>query len=186
MTVACFYYDFASREAQSPTNMLGSLLRQLLNGLGAIPGEIVQKFRGQKKAIGGRKLQLRDIVKMCAAVTSLQRTFICVDALDECVPKHRLEVLDAFGQILRGSPNTRMFMTGRSHIQGVVERGLSGRTISVCLKSRDDDIVTYLRARLRKDTTPEAMDTVLENDIMKSILEGISETYVLAGDPGNP
>ena len=186
MTVACFYYDFASREAQSPANMLGSLLRQLLNGLGAIPGEIVKKFRGQKKAIGGRKQQLRDIVKMCAAVTSLQRTFICVDALDECVPKHRLEVLDAFGQILRGSPNTRMFMTGRSHIQGVVERGLSGRTISVSIKSRDDDIVTYLRARLRKDTTPEAMDSVLENDIMKSILERISETYVLVGGPGNP
>ena len=176
MTVACFYYDFASREAQSPTNMIGSLLRQLLSGLGAIPREIVQKFRGQKKAIGGRKLQLPDIVKMCAAVTSLRRTFICVDALDECVPKHRLEVLDAFGQILRGSPNTRMFLTGRSHIRGVVERGLGGGTISVCTKSRDDDTVTYLHARLRKDTTPEAMDSLLENDIIESILERISET----------
>jgi len=183
MTVACFYYDFASREAQSPTNMLGSLLKQLLSGLGAMPGEIVQKFQGQKKAIGGRRLQLADIVKMCTAVTSLQRTFICVDALDECVPRHRLEVLHAFGQILRGSPNTRMFMTGRSHIQGVVERGLGGGTISVCIKSRDDDIVTYLRARLRNDTSPEAMDSVLENDIIKSIPEGISEMYVPVGDP---
>ena len=181
MAVACFYYDFASREAQSPTNMLGSLLKQLLSGLGGIPVEVAQKFRAQKKAIGGRKLQLSDIVKMCAAVTSLQRTFICVDALDECVPRHRLEVLAALGQILRGSPNTRMFITGRSHIRGVVERGLGGGTISVCIKSRDDDIVTYLRARLRKDTTPEAMDSLLENDIMKSIPEGISETYVLAG-----
>jgi len=121
MAVACFYYDFASREAQSLTNMLGSLLKQLLRGLGAIPEEIVEQFRGQKKAIGGRRLQLPDIVKMCAAVTSLQRTFICVDALDECVPKHRLEVLGALGQILQGSPNTRIFMTGRSHIQGVVD-----------------------------------------------------------------
>jgi len=178
MTVACFYYDFASREAQSPANMLGSLLKQLLSGLGAIPAEIVQKFRGQKKAIGGRRLQLPDIVKMCAAVTSLQRTFICVDALDECAPRHRLEVLDALGQILRGSPNTRMFMTGRSHIRGVVERGLGGGTISISIKSREDDIVTYLRARLRNDTTPEAMDSVLENDIMKSIPGGISEMYV--------
>jgi len=180
-----FYYDFASREAQSPTNMLGSLLKQLLSGLGAIPGEIVQKFRGQK-VIGGRRLQLPDIVKMCAVVTYLQRTFICVDAFDECVPKHRLEVLEALGQILRGSPNTRMFMTGRSHIRGAVERGLGGGTISVCIKSKDDDIVTYLRARLRKDTTPEAMDSFLENDILKSIPEGISETYVSVGDLGNP
>ena len=176
MAVACFYYDFASREAQSPTNMLGSLLKQLLSGVGAVPGEIVQKFRGQKRAIGGRRLQLPDIVKMCVTVTSLRRTFICVDALDECVPRHRLEVLDAFGQILRGSPNTRVFITGRPHIRGVIERGLDGRVVSVCVKSREDDIVTYLRARLRKDTTPEAMDSFLENDIMKSIPEEISET----------
>jgi len=176
MVVACFYYDFASREAQSPTNMLGSLLKQLLSGLGAIPAEILQKFRGQKRAIGGRRLQLPDIVKMCAAVTSSQRTFICIDALDECVPSHRLEVLGALGQILRGSPNTRVFITGRSHIRGVVEKELCGRATSVLIVPREDDIVTYLRARLGKDTTPEAMDSFLENDIMKSIPEEISET----------
>jgi len=48
MVVACFYFDFASREAQTPTNMLGSLLKQLLSGLGVIPVEIVEKFRGRR------------------------------------------------------------------------------------------------------------------------------------------
>jgi len=185
MAVACFYYDFASREAQSATNMLGSLLKQLLSGLEAISVEIVQRFRGQKKAIGGRRIQLADIVKMCAAVTSLQRTFICVDALDECVPRHRLEVLGALGQILRGSPNTRIFMTGRSHIRGVVERQLRGRITSVSILPREDDIVTYLRARLGNDETPEAMDSSLESDIMKSIPEEISETCVPSRDSEN-
>jgi len=185
MVVACFYYDFASREAQSPTNMLGSLLKQLLRGLGAIPVEIVQKFRDQKKAIGGRRLQLPDLVKMCAAVTSLQRTLICVDALDECVPRHRLEVLGALGQILRGSPNTRIFMTGRPHIRGVVESELGARTTSVPIMSREDDIVTYLRARLGKDTTSEAMDNCLEDEIMRSIPEEVSEKCVASWIPEN-
>ena len=178
MAVACFYYDFASREAQSPINMLGSLLKQLLNGLGAIPEEIVKRFRGQKKAIGGRRLQLHDIVKMCAVVTSLQPTFICVDALDECVPRHQLEVLGALGQILQGSKNARIFMTGRSHIWGVVERGLGGTTTSISIEAREGDIVKYLRAMLGKDTAPQAMDSILENEIMKSIPEEISETCV--------
>jgi len=133
--------------------MLGSLLKQLLSGLGVIPVEIVKKFRGQKKVVGGRRLHLPDIVKICAAVTSFQRTFICVDALDECAPRHRLEVLDAFGQILKKSPSTRMFMTGRSHIRGEVERGLGERALSISIVSRQDDIGTYLRARLRKDTS---------------------------------
>jgi len=185
MAVACFYYDFASREAQSPTNMLGSLLKQLLSGLGAIPEEIVKKFRGQKKAIGGRRLQLPDIVKMCATVISLQRTFICVDALDECIPKHQLEVLGALGQILEGSKNTRIFMTGRSHIRGVVERELGGRTTSVSIEPREDDIVKYLLARLEKDTAPQAMDRSLENEIMKNIPEETSETCVPKWVQGN-
>jgi len=185
VAVACFYYDFASREAQSPTNMLGSLLKQLVSGLGAIPAEIVQKFRGQKKAIGGRRLQLPDLVKMCGAVASSQRIFICVDALDECLPRHRLEVLGALGEILRESANTRIFMTGRSHIRGVVERQLGGRVASVSIVSREDDLVTFLRARLEKDTTPEEMDSFLEHDIINSIPEKISETYVLGRDRGN-
>ena len=184
MAVACFYYDFAAREAQSPANMLGSLLSQLLSGLEAIPEEIRKGFRGQKKLLGGRKVQLQDIVKMFPAVSSLQRTFICVDALDECIPEHQLEVLGALGQILQRSPNTRMFMTGRSHIRGAVERELGGGAISVSIKPRDDDIVTYLRARLRKDTTPEVMDSVLEKGIMKIIPDEVSETYVAAGGSG--
>ena len=178
--VACFYYDFASRNAQSPTNMLGALLKQLLSGLGEIPREIMEEFWSQKKMIGGRRLQLPDIVKMFPAVSSLKRTFICVDAIDECVPKHQLEVLDALGQILQASPNIRIFMTGRSHIRDVVERGLGGIATSVSIKPRDNDIVTYLRSKLRKDITPEVMDSALEDDIMKSIPEEISESYVVA------
>jgi len=52
---------------------------------------------GKEKAISGKRLQLPDIVKMCAAGTSLKRTFICIDALDECVPSHQLGVLGALG-----------------------------------------------------------------------------------------
>ena len=82
--------------------MLGSRLKQLVTGLDAIPREIRQKFRCQK-VIGGRRLQLPDIVKMFAIIASLRRTFICVDALDEYIPKYQLEVLDALGQILQRS-----------------------------------------------------------------------------------
>ena len=182
ITVACFYYDFASREAQSPINMLGSLLKQLLGGVEAIPGEIIRKFRSQKRAIGGRRLRLPDIVKMFATVQTPQRTFVCVDALDECIPEHQLEVIEALGHILQSSPKTRVFMTGRSHIQAAVERGLGGRAASVSIKPRDDDIVTYLRARLRKDTTPEVMDSMLKADMIKSIPKENSESYVAARD----
>ena len=182
MAVACFYYDFASREAQTPTNMLGSLVKQLVTRLGEIPEEIVRKFRSQKKVIGGRKLQLPDLVGMFATVSASQPTFVCVDGLDECLPEHQPEVLDALGQILGRSLKVRVFMTGRSHIRVVVGRGLGGRATSVPIEPKDDDIIIYLRTRLRKDMTPEAMDSSLEDDIMNMIPEDISETYVVVRD----
>ena len=62
--VTCFYFDFASRNEQSPINMLGSLLRQLVNGSEEIPEAVVRGFRNQKRAIGGRGLQVSGILKM--------------------------------------------------------------------------------------------------------------------------
>ena len=122
--VTCFYFDFASRNEQSPINMLGSLLRQLVNGSEEIPEAVVQGFRNQKKAIGGRGVQVSGILKMFQTIAGTKRTFICIDALDECMPDHRMVVLESLGQILQGSPNTRLLMTLRPHIQREVERKL--------------------------------------------------------------
>ena len=94
IAVACFYVDFAAREEQSPTNILGSLLKQIVGGLGTIPEEIRQAFLDHKKVIGGRGLRVAEIVKMLQTVTSLRPTFICVDALDECVEGNQPEVLE--------------------------------------------------------------------------------------------
>ena len=116
IAVACFYADFAAREEQSPTNMLGSLLKQIVGGLERIPDEIRETFQDHKKVIGGRGLRVPEIVRMLETVTSLRPTFICVDALDECVESHQPEILDSLRQILEKSANTRIFLTARRHI----------------------------------------------------------------------
>jgi len=120
--VACFYFYFAARHEQSPVHMLGSLLRQLVSGLEEIPEAVVRGFRHQKKVIGGRGLQVSGILGMFQAIATTKRTFICVDALDECVPEHRTIILESLGQIVQGSQNTRIFVTGRSHVRSEVER----------------------------------------------------------------
>jgi len=176
--VTCFYFDFAARSEQSPANMLGSLLRQLVTGLEEIPKVVVRGFQNEKKAIGGRGLQVSGILKMFQAITTTKRTFICVDALDECVPEHRTVVLESLGQILRASVDTRIFITGRSHILSEVERRLDGGTTFILIEPTEDGIVNYLREKLRNDTTPEVMNSTLEANIMEGISQLSSETYV--------
>ena len=174
--VSCFYVDFAAREEQSPTNMLGSLLKQIVGGLEKIPDEISRMFQEHKKVIGGRGLRVPEVVKMLQTVASLQTTFICIDALDECVEKHRPEILDSLRQILEKSPNTRIFLTGRRHIGGEIDRHLGERTTVLSIKPNRDDIVGYIRMRLNKDTSLDRMHSGLEDEIIKGITENIPET----------
>jgi len=183
--VTCFYFDFASRKEHSATSMLGSLLKQIVGGLEKVPEEISRAFEEQKKAVGGRGLLLSDIVGMLRAVTSSLRTFVCIDALDECAAVHRVKVLDSLKQILEKSQSTRIFIIGRPHIRAEVERRLAGRVMSVSVGSSKDDITEYIRLKLDEDETPEAMDETLEADILERIPEKMSEMCVghHAGSP---
>ena len=179
--VVCFYFDFASRSEQSPVNMLGSLLKQVVSGQKEIPKAIVEEFQKEKSAIGGRGLQIGGILNMFQTITATGRIFLCVDALDECVPEHRMMVLESLGQILRGSANTRLLMTGRPHVRSEVERELGGAAAFVFIRATEDGIRRFLREKLRKDTIPNVMSSGLEEDIMKSIPTISSETYVETG-----
>ena len=177
--VGCFYIDFEVRKDQSEARMLGSLLRQVVGGMEIIPEEISLPFQERKTAIGGRRLKLPDVVKMLQLITSSQRTFMCIDALDECAGAQRFKLLDSLSQILDKSPHTRIFLTGRPHIRAEVKKSLAQRVVSVSISSTKGDIIRYLRARLDEDETPDAMDKSLEVDILEKILENnISEGCV--------
>ena len=157
---------------------MGALLKQVVGGLEEIPEEISQAYQKQKKALGGRGLRLSDALKMLQTITSKERKFICIDALDECVAKHRAKILDSLGQILQKSPGTRIFVTGRPHVLPDITRRLAGRVTSLPIGTKRDDIIRYLHSRLEEDTIPDAMDSSLEAEIMKKIPEDVSEMYV--------
>ena len=178
ITVTCFYFDFAARHELSVTNILGSLLKQMVHAMEKVPEEISRAFQGQGKTIGERRPKLVDIIKMLQAITSSRPTFICIDAVDACGGVVRLRLLDSLRQILDKSPSTRIFMTGRPHIRAEVESRLSGQVTSVSVSPARGDIITYLHVRLSEDENPDAMDESLEAEILERFLRNISEMCV--------
>ena len=173
--VTCFYFDFAAGKEQTPGNMLGALLKQVVGGLDKIPEEIMREFIEQKKVIGGRSLRLDQIIKMLVAVTSLKPTFICVDAVDECAVRDRAKILTSLGEIIQKSPATRVFLTGRPHIRGEVETRLPRGVAAVSVSPWKDDIIHYIVKRLEEDPSPDEMDESLESEIIQKIPEIVSE-----------
>ena len=181
--VACFYFDFAARKEQSSVSVLGSLLKQVVSGLEEIPKEIAEAYEDQKPVLGGRGPQLASIVRMLQNTASIKRTFMFIDGLDECAARDRVKILDSLNQIIQSSPGTRMFLTGRSHIEAEVGNRLSGRVTAMRITPRRDDVVSYLHSRLDEDSTPDAMDSSLKADILRKIPEDISEMWVIATTP---
>ena len=173
--VACFYFDFADLEEQSPTAILGSVLKQVVAGLNEVPEAIVKAFRNREKVIGGQRLELAEIVECLQNLSSSRSTFICIDALDECPPAHRVKLLDSLNQILQNSSGARIFLTGRPHILDEIERHLAGKAATRSITPTKGDIIIFLRAKLKEDTIPDAMDKRLEKEIIESIPETVSE-----------
>jgi len=176
--VSCVYLNFATRKEESATNVLGSLLKQIVSGMKTIPEEISRAFARQKATICGRRPQLPDIVKMLQAITISRPTYMCLDGLDECGPVQRAKLLDSFNQILEKSPRARILVMGRPYIREEVERRLGGQVTSVSVGPNTGDITRFLRVRLGEDETLDAMDYNLKADILEKIPENMSQMCV--------
>jgi len=173
IAVAGLYCDFLSQQEQITTNIMGALLKQLV-GRGGIPDHLRVAFQKGKMEFGGRGPRLADLMGMLkTAIASIPQVFICLDALDECLPKRVPEILESLRDILRESPGTRIFLTGRPHVREDVQRYFS-KAVVVPISPNWNDIQNYVEMRLDRDSEPEAMSNDLRVDIVRVILEKIS------------
>ena len=177
--VVYHYCNFQTEKSHVTARMLASLLRQVVSGLEAIPVEVGDAFREAKGGSNGRCLSISEILKLLAgSLRSQKRTFICIDALDECASEHQPEFLRSLHSLVMDSPNVRLFVTGRPHIQAEFEKHHSRALQIILFKPVKGDIRIYLEMKLRDDPFPEAMESELKWDIMEVIPEMISEMSV--------
>ena len=179
IAVACLYCDFLAQEEQTITNMMGAILKQLVSR-GDIPVYLRNAFQQGQKEIGGRGLLLADLMRMLRIViSSLSQVFICMDALDECPPKHLPDFLGSLRDIIQESPKAKIFLTGRSHVTGAIQTYFT-KAVVIPISPSTGDIRNFLEMKLDRDEEPEAMDDNLRADIMKIILERMSDMCVIA------
>ena len=174
VAVAGLYYDFPAQQEQTIASVMGAILRQLI-GRGDIPKDIRGAFQEGKGETDGRGLRLADLVGMLRiAIASLRQVFICIDALDECRPKDLPELLKLLRDIVRESLTTRIFLTGRLHVREDIQKYFTTAVV-IPISPNIDDVRSYLEMRLDGDADPEAMNDDLRGDIVRIILEKLSD-----------
>ena len=175
IAVAGLYCDFLAQQEQTITNIMGAILKQLV-GRGDIPIDVRKAFQKAKREFGGRGPLLEDLMRMLRmAISSSPQVSICIDALDECLPKHLPKLLESLRDIVQESPRTRIFLTGRPHVRGAIQRYFTGVAV-IPISPNMDDIRSYLDMRLDQDEDQdEAMDNDLRADILRTILDKMSD-----------
>ena len=165
--------------------MIGAILKQLV-GRGDIPEFVRDEFQAARGNFGGRRPELPDLMRMLKiAIASLPQVFICLDALDECLPKHLQELLGSLRDMVRESPKLRIFLTGRPHVTEDIQRYFA-KAVVIPIIPNGDDIRSYLEMRLDRDIEPEAMNDSLRADILRIILEKTSDMYVRVSGISTP
>ena len=164
MGLAYVYCDYRDQYQQTTENIYGAILKQLLRRLPSVPTAIEQGL--QKLHAEQKPLELGQGMHMLRTICgSFDRTYICLDALDECQHLDRL-----LNSLQKAPASVFLFCTGRSHILRVVQNCFpkSGEMI---IKAEDSDIKLLIKERINNDRkiNSEIMDKALERDIVEQI-----------------
>ena len=174
--VAYIYCDYRDQRNHTLVNILGSLLHQFLVNVSHIPDAITTQLESIKQQ--GHRVEAGDISEMLKVILpQLNRSFICLDALDELEPYTRFALLKAlhvdFGTV-------RIFLTGRPHIQPDVDRALDTKLDPMHIIADDGDIRGYLTQKIEEDMdiNPNHMSEQLKEEILDTMTRKASGMYV--------
>lgn len=120
--VAFAYCDYGNQEQQSMRNMIGGPFKQVITASNNVTEEIINPLLKINK--DRKNLELNDAFEpLLKVLKSFKKTYVCIDALDECSEKHRKEIICYINQLstLSFTDSTavpvKIFFTGRPHIK---------------------------------------------------------------------
>ncbi|KAI5810777.1 hypothetical protein BZA77DRAFT_162360, partial [Pyronema omphalodes] len=186
--VACLYCDYQNNEIQTPVNMIGVLLKQVILQLNSSRLLDTDTISTLKKHLNAQKhIGLEEGCRLLGeTVKQLRRFYICIDALDECDEGHRETFIQALGKLSSNCSQLhaiRIFFTTRPHIKWeelmIGNQGI-GSLDHICLKARPEDLRMYIAHEIEHDKNKECMDDELRKEILDTIVTNSDGMFLLA------
>jgi len=164
MELAYVYCDYRDQIQQSTENIIGAITKQLLRKLPSLPKDIVAIW--EKHCCGKEHLEPAQAMEvLCSACKSFDRTFICLDALDEC--RDITKLLNCLQQ----TPSAvRIFGTGRKHISPIIRRYFEHIQI-IHIEAKESDVRLLIDKKIEEDrkSDPSLMDEELQRYVTERI-----------------
>ncbi|KAJ7578114.1 hypothetical protein C8J56DRAFT_869025, partial [Mycena floridula] len=174
--VVYLYCDYAQRTNQTTTELLGSILKQLVHNQRAISKQLISLHEASRNT----RPSLSDLQRALEAqVAVYSSVYIVVDALDECsdIDATRETFMDA----LQSLPATVHLLVTSRDIFSIAQQFLGKPRIEV--RARDEDLRTYIKGRLVSESRIARLlkgDAEFQEEIISQVISKAAGMFLLA------
>ena len=171
--LAYFYFDFNDKKKQIVDNFLRSVIIQLLVYRQDIPIDIQSLYDSCR---GNQPTRDALITTLLSLLKTSSRTYIMIDALDECC--ERDEMVDLLKHLILSSDSMNLLITSRKE-QDIIMNLQCHIDIVICIQSAkvNADVDLYIRKCLDTDTKLKRCLPVRE-EVIKALVEGVNGMYL--------
>ncbi|KAI5817800.1 hypothetical protein BZA77DRAFT_365727, partial [Pyronema omphalodes] len=181
--VACLYCDYLNDKMQTPMDIIGVLLKQVvatLNNSGLLSEDTIRTSRQMLRE--EKSLDLSQACRLLGeTVKQLRKFYVCIDALDECSDVHRRRFIQALSTVAsecRQSTTVRVFFTTRPYIKWkrlIRDHPQLGSLDHIYLKAHPEDIRRYVSHEIDIDEDPDCMNEKLRTEILDTVVANSDE-----------
>ena len=163
--VTYIYFNYSEAEKQNPTNLLKSILLQLVSRKPVVIEELTEAY--EKHVKEGTTLSLPECCRLLqAAIVGFSMTYLVIDALDECTESTR-DIL--FAELRKMKQHISILITSRHTFSDYYD---SESVLRLNIEADALDIRHYLEARI---TGSRMLQTYIRKDqnLHETIISGI-------------
>ena len=168
--IAYIYCNY--KEEQLSENLIGSLLRQLLQRRSYIPEDIRTLYESHKTK--KTRLSIREYSRLLQSEThSISKVFIIIDALDECHKNNEIRQT-LLSELHKLRSSLQILITSRPEIINIKDTFDDFSQLEV--KAIDADIKNYIEERIAKTDRLKRLiegDTALQDMISRRIRDNV-------------
>lgn len=170
--ITYFFFNYKRQEEQTTDALLASVLRQLIASQSSLPDVVHKLYKQHNTPARQTRPSTEELIRVLKSLTVIySRTFIVIDALDECKVSNdtRLRVLSCIFQ-LRSDTGANFFITSRFNTE--ISSAFSNIT-TLEIRANDEDVRRYLSGNIVYLPRFVRNDPSLQENIIDSILQAV-------------
>ena len=174
-----FYFDYQYSDSQTPESVIVSLLKQVAAKQPTLNESVVNLYSNFTQR--GQLPKLPELENAFLHVCrDFQKTFVIIDALDECDEGlHRKAVLMLLSR-LEESSKIRLFVTSRPYPQDI--RKAFDAASQITIEANDLDLRRFLSNTIDNCPNADIIDDVFRQQMIDDIARGAEKLYAAGFD----